>query len=159
MQPQSLWATSEGNFFKTQTAMRLWVNAIREVGAKPVFFMTWPRRAGSHWYRNPRYNLKNMDNMHLNIYNATSVIERQYSDLIVVPVGDYWMYAMDLDRGFNLYFDDGSHPSSEGTYFNALLFYKYLVGNSVNDLRARPKNISKEKNDVIVSVVMTDLPR
>lgn len=158
LQPQSLWATTEGRFFETQSAIKLWDSAIREAGAITVFFMTWPRREDSYWYRHPDYNITSAQDMYRNIYKATDVLERQF-DMLVVPVADHWMYGQTRYKSLDLYHKDGSHPSQKGAFLNALLFYKTLINDDLEPITVRPSSIGQEHFSAIKELAKMDIPR
>lgn len=158
LQPHSLWSTTEGRFFEAQKGMSLWVNGIKNIGAIPVFLMTWPRKEGSFSYRVPENKIQDIDTMYRNLYKATDVIERKYG-VMVVPVADYWMYAQDKHEDINLYYKDGSHPSPEGGYLNALLFYKYLVNKDFPLLAGIPNYVTKESAQYLTDIAKMDIPR
>ena len=88
---------------------------IRKRGAQPVLYMTWG------YHSNPLLQDK---------------ITPAYNDMAkelnakVIPVGPIFMKARQLRPDLNMYFDD-KHPSPEGSYLIALVFYKAFTGKSV----------------------------
>lgn len=101
-------------------AARSLVQKIRTAGAAPVFFMAWARRGG--W---PERGFANYDSMQ-------AEIERGYLDIArelhapVAPVGVAWRQAVQRSPAVNLWQDDGSHPSLQGTYLAACVFYAVI---------------------------------
>jgi hypothetical protein len=91
---------------------------IREKGAKPVLYMTWG------YHSNPLLQEK--------ITPAYNNMAKELSSK-VIPVGPIFMKARQLRPNLNLYFDD-KHPSPEGSYLIALVFYKAFTGKSVLDI-------------------------
>ena len=57
----------------------------------------------------------------------------------VAPVGAAWQRAMQEDRTLELYMPDGSHPSANGTYLAACMFYAALLDTSPLGLPAEVK--------------------
>jgi hypothetical protein len=98
-----------------------WAERIREIGADPVFMMTWA------YDSNPLMQ---------------SEITRMYTKLAKESEADYVacgpMFAKvrQLRPDLDLFFDD-KHPSYTGTYLLALAFYQYLSGESVSDIPDR----------------------
>jgi hypothetical protein len=56
---------------------------------------------------------------------------------IVAPVGIAWQEARMGESELSLYLDDGSHPSSRGSYLAACVFYALLYQKSPVGLRTR----------------------
>jgi hypothetical protein len=54
-------------------------------------------------------------------------------------VGIAWQQALAADFKFSLYAPDGSHPSPEGSYLAACVFYATLLGKSPEGLPAQVK--------------------
>ena len=94
-------------------------------------YMTWPREPGSPDYKRLAA-MKDFSHSYRMINgHSQNVAERIGADMI--PVGSYWLEVMQQMRGVKLY-SDGSHPSLAGSYLNALVFYRYLIGQPhVND--------------------------
>ena len=90
-------------------------NLITENGGQTYLYMTWARE----W--NPY---------------MIDTIKEKYTELAekinarIVPVGLAWQRARELRPGFPLYFPDGSHQSSLGTYLTACVFYGVITGKS-----------------------------
>jgi hypothetical protein len=90
---------------------KLFGDAIRAAGAKPVLYLTWNRK---------------------NRPTAQDSLTRSYARLArgigaeVVPVGPAWTNVLKLDRSLELYDPDGSHPSTLGTYTAAAALYRFL---------------------------------
>lgn len=125
IQNQSQWA-----FFEQDRKAALYygkkiVSAIDAVGAVPVFFVTWPREPGSIDYVRSRF-MKDFSYSYRTINRHSKIVAKNIGAEII-PVSSYWYVTMRQMRGINLY-SDGSHPSLVGTYLNALVFYKYLIG-------------------------------
>lgn len=101
LQPHHLWASSEGSVYLTQNAISAWERAISDIGAMPVFFMNWPLEKDNLKYSDmSQPNLKNYKNMHRLIHGYSKAVAKK-SDMLLLPIGDYWMYAD--NKAINLY--------------------------------------------------------
>jgi hypothetical protein len=109
-------------------AARSLVDVIRAVGATPVLFETWAHRDGWSDYR-------------LDYWAMQAAIDGGYRRLgadlrvTVAPVGEAWQATLRQDPAITLWQDDGSHPSTAGTYLAACVLYDSIfhdsqVGNS-----------------------------
>lgn len=104
----------------------------KKKGAQIFLYMTW----GREW--NPYMQ---------------ATITKEYTRLAkklkakIVPVGPAWERARQLRPNFPLYDEDGSHPSSLGTYLSACVFYGILTNQSPVGLPNRliSKDIDGEK--------------
>ena len=101
------------------SAIKLYSSAIRKAGAEPVLFMTWA-------YSDRRRMTRELASEFTRLGN-------EY-DLMVVPVGLAFHQAIDEIPGVVLHNEDRIHPSLEGTYLAAAVFYVSLFGKSPVDL-------------------------
>ena len=62
----------------------------------------------------------------------------------IAPVGESWLRAVDQYPDLILWQADGSHPSEEGTYLTACVFYAVIFHESPNGL-AYPGGFIKRK--------------
>ena len=92
---------------------------IKQTGAKPVFYMTWPRKHN-------RLMLKTISESYREIANASAAE--------LVAVGELWNKSISLHPEKNLYARDESHPSPQGSYLAALAFTKFFTGLSVQEV-------------------------
>jgi hypothetical protein len=92
---------------------RLFVHAVRQVGARPIFYMTWARRhrpqtqeilTGS--YRRIAYEQKAR----------------------LAPVGEAWRAILTSPEPLRLHVGDDSHPNVEGSYVAALTILGAIRG-------------------------------
>ena len=96
------------------------------------FFMTWGRQNGD-----PQWDsINTFDKMNGRLRDAYLRIADS-ANAAVSPVGVAWKYVRDNHPNINLYQQDGSHPSLEGSYLAACVFYSSLfhkssVGSSYN---------------------------
>jgi len=82
----------------------------RESGAKPAFFMTWPRSDRLHEFREV-----------IAAWRAAA----QASEGILLPVGEAWLRALSADKRLRLY-RDLTHPASLGSDLSVLTIYLTL---------------------------------
>jgi len=94
---------------------RQYDSAIREAGAKTVFFMTWA-------YQDKPEMTKPLAEGYTNIANEL--------DTLVVPVGLAFERSIKARPELILHFKDKQHPSLAGTYLAACTFYAALYGKS-----------------------------
>jgi hypothetical protein len=96
------------------------------------YFMTWGRQNGD-----PQWDsISTFDKMNARLRDAYLRIADS-ANAAVSPVGVAWKYVRDNYPNINLYQQDGSHPSLEGSYlaactFYASFFHKSSVGNTYN---------------------------
>ena len=89
---------------------------IRAAKAKPVLYLTWSRQQ------------RPADQSRLN--EAYGALARE-TDAIIVPVGPVWQELRELEGVPGLYADDGSHPSSFGSFVAAATFYRTIFGETL----------------------------
>jgi hypothetical protein len=97
-------------------------------GGQPIFFQTWGHRDG--W---PEMGLNGYDEMQHSLDQGYREIARQLN-LPVAPVGDAWELAMRQNSQLVLWQEDGSHPTEEGTYLSACVFYASIFHQSPEGL-------------------------
>ncbi len=96
------------------------------VRARPVFYATWPRRAGDVVYAQP------WSGGSPEAFNAR--LDEGYSSAatavggVTAHVGNAWMAALRAHPAVNLYDPDGSHPSPAGTWLAGCVMYRALTG-------------------------------
>lgn len=102
---------------------RLFSDAIDQVGARPIFFMTWANR---------------------NMPFDQRIIARAYTDLateddgLLAPVGVAWQNALKARPKLSLYnIWDKKHPNAAGSYLTACVFYSLLFHHSPHGLIGR----------------------
>jgi hypothetical protein len=88
---------------------------IKDSGARTVFYMTWARQ--------------NKPEMTEPLNKAYTQMGRQLGAL-VAPVGLAYVASLKSDPAIPLYIEDGSHPTPQGTYLAACVFYATLTGRS-----------------------------
>ena len=124
-----------------------WANEIRKHHATPVFYLTWARRATP------------VDQAALN-YAYISAAKTTHS--LVAPVGLAWARVRQTDPSIDLYYRDGAHPSSAGSYLAACAIYAAIFGKSPVNLPAHitgvPVNLDTEQLEPDKTAVLIDLP-
>lgn len=89
------------------------------------YFMTWGRQNGD-----PQWDsINTFDKMNQRLRDAYLRIADS-ANAAVSPVGVAWKYVRDNYPNINLYQQDGSHPSLEGSYLAACVFYTSLFHES-----------------------------
>ena len=91
----------------------LFCDYVKSFGAKPFLYNTWAREKTPE--TQPKIN---------EVYAELGKLE----NATVVPVGTSWALARQTMPSMNLFFTDGSHPSSLGTFLIALNFIKIITG-------------------------------
>jgi hypothetical protein len=113
-----------GRFQSMYPAGREWVRRIRETGAEPMFFVTWAHRGG--W---PENGMGTYQSMQAQIDTGYAGIALELN-VPVAPVGSAWFRAVSAHPGLSLWQADGSHPSEQGTYLAACVFYAMVFHES-----------------------------
>ncbi len=112
----------------------------KEKEIKPLLSMTWA-------YNSNPLMQKTIGDSYLKLGKETNTN--------VVPVGTIFMQARKSRPDLNLYFDD-KHPSSEGSYLIALIFYKYFTGNSVLEVPNRLATLDSEGNQLYLNFILPE---
>ena len=100
----------------------------KSVCTQLYFYMTWGRKNG--YLSDTTYMpLTSFDGMQRRL--AESYCEMAVdNDGSVAPVGMAWKYVRDNYPEINLYTEDNSHPSPQGTYLAACVFYASIFNSS-----------------------------
>jgi len=112
-------------------AARGLVEKIRQAGAQPVFFLAWAHRDG--W---PENKLPDYESMQIQIDQGYLAIAHELS-APVAPVGYAWLTAWLQDPHVDLWQADNSHPTRQGTYLAACVFYAVIFRQSPERLSYR----------------------
>jgi hypothetical protein len=135
-------------------AARQLVRMIRDAGAQPMFYLTPARREG--W---PENGLDGYTSMQAAIDEGYLDIARELH-VAVAPVGDAWSVAVSHEAHSSLWQSDGSHPTVEGTYLAACVFYTAIFRKSPKGLRYYadlPKRDAARLQAIASYVVLGDL--
>lgn len=126
-------------------AARDLVAKIRGLGITPIFFDTWAHRDGLDEYGPNDYQSmqQQIDSAYLGIAQELNVS--------VAPVGSTWLTAMKQHPELELWKDDGTHPSEEGTYLAACVFYAVIFHESSAGLTYYA-NLSEETAQMLQTI-------
>ena len=146
LQEQSQLPSVE-EFRQTQMypAARRLIGAIRNQGARPLFYLTWARRDG--WPENGMPDYASMQAAINDGYLAIAGDQR----VAVAPVGYAWATLVTRGTGASLWQEDGSHPTEAGTYLAACVFYATIFRESPMGL-AYHSSLSAEEASTIQAV-------
>jgi hypothetical protein len=151
LQESSLEATQPAWFAGMQRGMTSWSGLAADHNTKTLIYETWARKPGSDWYDNSKYqglNLGSPDQMQTQVDTVTNTLAEQLK-ATVVPVGDVWQACRTMPGAPQLYANDGTHPSVEGTYLTALLFYQQLTGHGIDHVTYAPEKMSPDNAQFI----------
>jgi hypothetical protein len=118
---------------------------ITKAGAQPMLFMTWGYLDGDKENGYATY-----EDMQEGLRKGYMGIAQELS-LPVSPVGLAFLNAKQKDKNIKLWDDDGSHPSVEGSYLAACVFYDKIFGKSPVNLRYTA-GLSKQRAFFLQSV-------
>lgn len=111
-----------------EPAARALAEQISASGATPLFFVTWGHRGG--W---PERGLASYQRMQAGISRGYGAIAGELGAPLA-PVGDAWRLALREHPELDLWQADGSHPSEQGTYLAACVFYAVIFRQSPEGL-------------------------
>lgn len=137
-------------------AGRMLVRQIEEGGATPIFFLTWAHRDGL-----PEYGLSGYETTQSAISDGYLRIAQELG-VPVAPVGDAWRMATGKDPGLELWQGDGIHPTEQGTYLAACVFYAAIFRQSpegLSYLGRVPKKTASVLQTTAADVVLNDPKR
>ena len=86
--------------------------------------------------------------------NQMDVLVHQFAwqkKLAIIPVAPVWEMVIKEHPEIQLYASDGIHPSAEGVYLTACVFYSAITGNSPLGLSAKT-SIGYDQPDQIVTI-------
>jgi hypothetical protein len=116
---------------------RMFAKAIRDAGAKPLFFMTWARK-----------DEPNTQRMITGAYTTVAGANRA----TVVPVGVAWAASLHGRPRLTLHVADKKHPTPAGTYLTACVFYAVLYHESPHGLSP----VVRDGNTVYIALPQAD---
>ena len=109
-------------------AVRQLVARIRAAGAQPLLFITWGHKDGD-----PQFGLPTYYDMQVQL-TAVYMGIAQELNVPTVPVGPVWLKAQAQPTRLDLWQSDGSHPTEQGTYLAACVFYAFIFHQSPQGL-------------------------
>jgi hypothetical protein len=99
-----------------------WSAEIGKTGARPVFYLTWARKATPE---------------DQSVLTDAYMRAAKSNQALVAPVGIAWSQVRQQNPSIELFFTDGSHPSPAGTYLAACTFYAAIFHASPVGLPAK----------------------
>ncbi len=132
-------------------AARELVREIRALGSTPIFFDTWAHREG--W---PENGMKTYQSMQAQIDTGYAGIALELN-VPVAPVGSAWFYAVTEHPELSVWQDDGSHPSEQGTYLAACVFYAFIFHEDPSGLTYQA-GLSKEIASTLQAIASRTVP-
>jgi hypothetical protein len=132
------------------------VPRIRKVGAEPLLYMTWERRDG--WKRKEKVVLDS-DTMHDRLSAAyRKAAER--NKIRVAPIGEVWsaVRKKNAQLGMELYANDGSHPSTKGSYLASCVFLRLVFDVPLTEIGV-PEGMTDAECSLIKDAVTEVLAR
>lgn len=136
LQNYSFWVASQDLIDIAYRATLEFNQIIRAAGSQPLLFSTWADQEGSHEYGS-NHVFANGEQMQ----NALTPLTHKLGKIIgapVVDVGEYWRMALRASPTAPLFGPDHHHPSREGAYLTALVFYHYFSGHDVQKITYVP---------------------
>ena len=137
-------------------AVRLLDGKIGEIGAYTMLFMTWAGRDGL-----PGAGFEDYAAMQAGIETGYLEVAGEIGAM-VAPAGAAWQRALEGDPQLELWQRDGIHPSPEGTYLAACVFYATLLGQSpegASYLAGLPEETARFLQAVAAETVLRDPAR
>jgi hypothetical protein len=137
-------------------AVRLLDGKITENGAGTVLYMTWASRDGL-----PGAGFEDYAAMQAGIEAGYLEVAGEIGAM-VAPAGAAWRRAMERKAELELWQRDGIHPSPEGTYLAACVFYATLLGTSpegASYLDGLPEETARFLQSVAAETVLGDSER
>jgi hypothetical protein len=123
------------NFYKYAA---MFDTEVRKAGGKTVIMMTWKDK-------------NDPDRIQADLNNAFFEFEKKMAFAVILcPVSAAWSWTTKTAPEINLYFDDGHHPSHEGSYLVACTVYAVLANHSPVGAVARVEGAQVEEENGIV---------
>jgi hypothetical protein len=123
-------------------AARTLVAEIRKAGAIPAMFVTWGRRDGDQ--QNAKtFPDDTMEAMQARLDTGYREAADEAGGAVLVPVGPAWLRAKKAGQMDGLFAKDGSHPTKDGVYLSACVFYVTFYDTGVRKTRGREKELAE----------------
>ena len=129
------------------------VQSIVKVGARPIFFLTWAHLDG--W---PENGMPTYEDMQARINQGYLEVAGELN-VPVAPVGVAWSAARSQYPDAALWQADGSHPSEQGTYLAACVFYAVIFQQRPEGLKytaGLSKDIAQGLQTIAADTVLND---
>lgn len=134
--PSSLDSSRENLIEWTQR----WTDAIAAHGSRAALYMVWPSRTRFF------------------AFDAVSLSYRSAADsasIGLIPAGEAWLRAWEIDPDLQLYGPDDFHPSPTGATLAAISIYRGITGRMPNADAAASVGIARETFEVLVAAAAT----
>lgn len=115
------------NYTEFRTYGVRFANLITASRARPVYYATWPRRAGDEVYAQS-WSGGSLPVFGRRLDQAYAQVGAMVAGSTVAHVGTAWMASLTANPAIDLYASDGSHPSLAGTWLAACVLYRALTG-------------------------------
>lgn len=132
-------------------AVRVLATAGREAGADIFLYETWARQAGSSEYEEPWSGGAPGP-----MQEALSAVYEEAAnahDAAIVPVGTARAWFAHEHPHVPLYLPDGSHPTSQASFFAASLIFAYVFEIDPGDLEYVPWGVTEDEARLIRAAV------
>ncbi|MDG2164292.1 MAG: SGNH/GDSL hydrolase family protein [Flavobacteriales bacterium] len=122
---------------------------IREANpcTEPVFFMTWGRENGDSQNCAAYPPICTYEGMQDRLTESYTEMA-QNNESLLAPIGIAWKNIREHQPEINLYSSDGSHPSIQGSYLAACVFYAVLFDDSATN-NYTPANLNINEAQLI----------
>tara|TARA_B110000444_G_C18821066_1_gene587744 strand:- start:830 stop:2071 length:1242 start_codon:yes stop_codon:yes gene_type:complete len=122
---------------------------IREANpcTEPVFFMTWGRGNGDSQNCASYPPICTYEGMQDRLTESYTEMA-QNNESLIAPIGIAWKNIREHHPEINLYSSDGSHPSIQGSYLAACVFYAVLFDDSATN-NYTPANLNINEAQLI----------
>ena len=122
---------------------------IREANpcTEPVFFMTWGRENGDSQNCASYPPICTYEGMQDRLTESYTEMA-QNNESLLAPIGIAWKDIREQHPEINLYSSDGSHPSIQGSYLAACIFYAVLFDDSATN-NYTPTNLNINEAQLI----------
>ena len=125
LQEQSQTPVIDSLRFNSMYPSAIWLDSlIRSYNGNTAFYMTWGRKYGGQQCIGQFCSPSFVDFFHMQ--DSMKVSYKMISDslnALLCPVGEAWRKAKLLDSSVDLWQSDLSHPTLEGSYLAACVFY------------------------------------
>lgn len=119
----------------------------KKSGASVYLFETWSRATGNSIYTEEwsGKNPKSMQDLISLRYNEIA----KASGVKVIPIGTIWQRISNERPEIKLYSEDGSHPTSLGTYLTACIIYKSIFNEDPKEIKQSPFGIKQKEATIL----------
>ncbi len=100
------------------------IESIRNVPSSPLYFQTWAYRNG--W---PGGGIPDFEGMQAAVDTGYQEMSANFN-VPIAPVGDSWFNSWKRSPQIQLWQEDGMHPTVNGTYLAACVFYATIFNES-----------------------------